>query len=195
MSTSRSLLLVIQFVNAAYLRNRTHTWALEGQTPLEWWSGTRPNVAHLHEFRGPVWILNEGPNQSKLVPKSSQHTFMGFEDSPKAIRYYDARTRQVRLLRNFHFTNLSVNTTPANNAPVHTESVQSEGECLQEKDESNKRKRSENESVETPRRSTRPRVTHDYKRLDDPWDDEDEQSNQMKEDNSPDEKPDEEDLS
>ena len=48
--------------HTAYLRNRTHTWALEGQTPLEWWSGTRPNVAHLHEFGGPIWILNEGPN-------------------------------------------------------------------------------------------------------------------------------------
>ena len=39
----------------------------------------------------------------------------------------------------------------------------------------------------------RPRVTHDYKKFDDPWDDEDEQSNQTKEDNSLDEKPDEED--
>ena len=119
--------------HAAYLRNRTHTWALEGQTPLERWSGTRPNVAHLHEFGGPVWILNEGPNQSKLVPKSSQHTFMGFEDSPKAIRYYDARTRLVRVLRNFRFTDLSANATPANKAPVHTESVQSEGSVCRRK--------------------------------------------------------------
>ena len=120
---------------------------------------------------------------------------MGFEDGPKAICYYDARTRQVQVSRNFRFTDLSANTTSANNAPVHTESVQSEGECLQEKDKSNKRKRSVNELVETPRRSTHPRVTHDYKKLDDHWDgdDKDEQSNQMKEDNSPDEKPDEED--
>ena len=81
--------------HTAYLRNRTHTWALKGQTPLEQWSGTRLNIAHLHEFGGPVWILNEGPNQSKLVPKSMQHTFMGFKDGPKAIHYYDTQTRQV----------------------------------------------------------------------------------------------------
>ena len=72
---------------------------------------------------------------------------MGFEDGPKAICYYDARTRQVQVSRNFRFTDLSANATPANNAPVHTKSVQSEGECLQEKDESNKRKQSDLESV------------------------------------------------
>ena len=180
--------------HAAYLRNRTHTWALEGQTPLERWSGTRPNVAHLHEFGGPIWILNEGPNQSELVPKSMQHTFMGFEDGPKAIRYYDARTRQVRVSRNFCFIDLSANTTPTNSTQGHTESVLSEGECLPGKDnESNKRKRSEKETDINPRRSTHPRVIHNYQKLDDPWDDEDEQSNQIKEDGSPNENPDDED--
>ena len=89
---------------------------------------------------------------------------------------------------------MSANTTPTNSAQGHTKSVPSEGECLPGKDnESNKRKRSEKETDINPRRSTCPRVIHDYQKLDDPWDDEDEQSNQTKEDSSPNENPDNED--
>ena len=79
--------------HAAYLRNRTHTQALDSKTPLEAWCGRKPDVSHLKEFGSPVWILNEG-QLTKLQPRSTKHTFVGFVDGPKAIKYYDASTRQ-----------------------------------------------------------------------------------------------------
>jgi len=99
-------------VHAAYLRNRTHTWVLDRLTPLESWCGQRPNVSHLQEFGSPVWVLIEGQNVSKLEPKSEQHTFVGFADGPKAVRYYNRRTHQVCVSRNYCFPNLKTSTHP-----------------------------------------------------------------------------------
>jgi hypothetical protein len=89
--------------HAAYLRNRAPTIALDGKTPEEAWSGKKPNVAHHREFGCDVWILIEG-DKSKLSPKSEKYTFVGFEDGPKAVRYYDAQTRKIKVSRNFIFS-------------------------------------------------------------------------------------------
>ncbi|GBE87024.1 hypothetical protein SCP_1002700 [Sparassis crispa] len=101
---------------AAYLRNRAPTKALCGKTPEEAWTGKKPNVAHLREFGSDVWILTEGQNLSKLEPKSKKHTFVGFADGPKAVRYYDVGARSIRVSRNFVFADAL---NPASNVPVH----------------------------------------------------------------------------
>jgi len=101
---------------------------LELKMPLEAWSGHKPDVSHLCEFGSPVWILNEG-QLTKLQPKSTKHTFMGFMDGPKAIKYYDAATRQVHVSCNFHFPVISTPQTQPNiNATLLQNSAQSEGE-------------------------------------------------------------------
>jgi len=64
-------------------------------TPVEKWTKTRPNISHLQEFGILVWILWEELNISKLEPKSKQFIFVGFDDSPKAIKYYDETTHCV----------------------------------------------------------------------------------------------------
>ena len=78
--------------HAVYLRNRAPTRALKGMTPYEAWSGIKPDVSHLREFGSEVWILDEDKNRSKLAPKSKKIIFTGFEDGPKAVRYYDTAT-------------------------------------------------------------------------------------------------------
>lgn len=45
--------------HAAYLRNRAPTKALDGITPYEAWTGTKPSVVHLREFECDVWVLDE----------------------------------------------------------------------------------------------------------------------------------------
>ncbi|GBE84071.1 hypothetical protein SCP_0600490 [Sparassis crispa] len=101
---------------AAYLRNRAPMKALHGRTPEEAWTGNKPNVAHLREFGSDVWILTEGQNLSKLEPKSKKHTFVGFADGLKAVRYYDAGARSIRVSRNFVFADAP---KPVSNVPVH----------------------------------------------------------------------------
>ena len=90
-------------LHAVYLRNRAFTRTLPEQTPFERWSGKQPNVENLQEFGIPVSILSEGVGRDKLDPRGKIHIFLGFEAGPKAIRYYDVKTRQVKISRNYHF--------------------------------------------------------------------------------------------
>ena len=89
--------------HAAYLRNRAPTRALNDKTPYEAWHGTKPNVSHLREFGCDVWVLDESKNRSKLDPKSKKMTLVGFMDGSKSIRYYDAKTRSIKVSRNVAF--------------------------------------------------------------------------------------------
>jgi len=170
-------------MHAAYLRNWMHTCALESKMPLKVWSGHKLDVSHLHEFGSPVWILNEG-QLTKLQPRSTKHTFMGFVDGPKAIKYYDAATRQVRVLCNFQFPVVSTSQTQPNmSATLPQNSAQSEGESVPigTESEPNKRDTHLNESSERKRKwttdevpngevrmSQRQKKTHNYCLLDDP---------------------------
>src|ERR1700761_512114 len=90
--------------HAAYIRNRSPTRALEGMTPDELWNGRKPNMSHLREFGSTVWILKEGDKPSKILAKSSKHIFVGFNNGPKAIKYWDKSSRQIKVSRNFIFS-------------------------------------------------------------------------------------------
>ena len=179
--------------HAAYLCNRTHMRALDLKMPLEAWCGYKPDISHLREFGSPVWILNEG-QLTKLQPRSTKHTFVGFMDGPKAIKYYDVSLRQVRVSCNYQFPALSASQMNAN---THTtlpqeNPAQSEGEATpiriesgpenpdthlnESKAESRKRKQSDAVPDGEVRQSARQKKMHDYRLLDDPWADDDETS-------------------
>ena len=114
---------------------------------------------------------------------------MGFIDGPKAIKYYDASTRQIHVSQNFRFPAMVASQTETNNGttPAHN-TAQSEGESApqshngtdSEKNthpgdsiESRKRKRTTDEvPEENVRKSQRQKNIHDYRLLDDPWADE-----------------------
>ena len=87
--------------HAAYLRNCAPTRVLEGATPEKIWSGTKPDISHLQEFGTPVYILQESTKPSKMKPQSNRYIFVGYEDGPKAVRYYDVKSCQVRVSRNY----------------------------------------------------------------------------------------------
>ena len=72
--------------------------ALDGVTPFEAWTGEKPSVAHLHEFRCDVWVLDESKNRSKLSLKLKKMRFTGFVDGLKSICYYDTSTRSIKIL-------------------------------------------------------------------------------------------------
>jgi hypothetical protein len=107
-------------LHATYLRNRAYTRAISDQTPMERWCKSKPNVANFQEFGTPVSILNESITKDKLDAHGNIHIFVGFEDGPDAILYFDVSTRQVKVSRNYHFL------------PNAKNSPQFEGECLEE---------------------------------------------------------------
>ena len=92
----------------AYLREWAPAKALPGTTPFEAWHGHKPDVSHLREFGSPVYVLLQGQKkQPKLMPRSKQQIFVGFDDGSKSIKYFNPETRRVLTLRNYKFlTNL-----------------------------------------------------------------------------------------
>lgn len=66
------------------------------------WTGKKPNIGHLQEFGTEVWVLTKGAHD-KMKPRAHKYIFTGFEDGPKAIRYYDANTRKIKISQNFTF--------------------------------------------------------------------------------------------
>ena len=75
---------------ATYVRNCSYTRTLKGTTPYELWFQRKPYVVHLREFSTPVWVLLQGQAiEHKLLPKSQQQAYVGYEEGPKAIKYYN----------------------------------------------------------------------------------------------------------
>ena len=131
-------------------------------------------MSHLQEFGTPVWVLVEGQNLSKLKPKSESHTFVGFEDGPKAARYYNKCMHQVCISHNFQFPNKATETHPLidSHEPLSINPM-SEGELSQtipnkvpldhqDKNMGDGPKRTENEVLETLRQSKQPKTVQDY---------------------------------
>lgn len=88
--------------HASYIRNRSYTCTLKGEMPYEIWHGLKPSVAHLREFSTPVWVLLQGQaQQCKILPKSKQRLYVGHEDGPQAIKYYNADVRKVLTSHNY----------------------------------------------------------------------------------------------
>jgi hypothetical protein len=89
--------------HATFIRNRSPTRALKGKTPYEAWTGKKPDVSHFREFGCDVWVLDEDKNRSKLAPKSKKMVFVGFMEGSKAVRYWDKKTRSIKVSRNVAF--------------------------------------------------------------------------------------------
>jgi hypothetical protein len=69
---------------AVYILNRSPTQSLDGQTPYEVWSGTKPSVHHMQTFgcvahlkQGNKWLIN-------LEDHSTPTVFIGYEPGSKA---------------------------------------------------------------------------------------------------------------
>jgi hypothetical protein len=72
-------------------------------TPYQKWTGTKPDISHIHEFGRAVWILDEQINPSKLEPNTYKHIFIGLHEGPRAIKYFDAKKKTIKVSRNYRF--------------------------------------------------------------------------------------------
>ena len=89
--------------HATYIRNRAYLCAVPDKTPYEKWSGKQPDISFIQEFGCPVWILNQELNPSKLDERAKRHTFIGYEEGPRAIKYFDAVKKTVKVSREFRW--------------------------------------------------------------------------------------------
>ena len=134
-------------------------------------------ISHVQELGYPVWILNQELNPSKLAPKSFKNIFVGYEDGPKAIKYYDSSTQSIQVSRKYHFPlcGLSNLEYPKAVSPAQLEG-ESSGSMADKlpsnpaqymEDGANQRKRKYIPDEPT-KKSAQQKVTHNYSQLNDP---------------------------
>ena len=76
----------------------------------------------------PVWVLLQGQaGQRKILPKSKQRIYVGYEDSPQAIQYYNAKIRKILTSHNYRFL-IPPTESPLLDAIVVAPNVQCKGE-------------------------------------------------------------------
>ena len=73
------------------------TTALMGKTPYKAMFSKEPDLSHLCPFGSTVYILDESQTRSKLDPKAVKRTFIGYEDGPQVIRYFDTPSHRVAI--------------------------------------------------------------------------------------------------
>ena len=88
---------------ATYIRNRAYTRAIPDMTPYQKWTGDKPDISHIQEFGRIVWVMDEQINPSKLEPKANKHIFVGYEHGPRAIKFYDAQKKTLKVSCNYRF--------------------------------------------------------------------------------------------
>ena len=172
--------------HTVFLQNMAYTLTpkLRNQMPYQIWYGKKPNVAHLREFGAPVWVLLQGQNvQCKMLPKSQCQAYIRYNKGSKAVKYYNAATRNVLTARNFHFLQ-PVEQIPPEEIGINPRELKggdtspSEGgkESGTQRDNLRKRKHQEEDNLEIdPNELWKTRgIRPDYRYMNNPFPDEEE---------------------
>ena len=89
---------------AAYIRNRTLTTALKGnKSPLEVWSGRKPDVSNLRVFGCIAYAHIPDARRQKLDKKAEKFRFVGYSIQSKGYRLLDEETGKVYIRRDVVF--------------------------------------------------------------------------------------------
>lgn len=87
---------------AVYTLNRTLSSSISA-THYELWFGRKPKLDHLRIFGCEAYMHIPDCNRSKLDPKSIKCTFVGYCDTTKAYRLWDATNRRIKISRDVLF--------------------------------------------------------------------------------------------
>lgn len=103
-------------MTAIYLKNRSPTSALSGLTPEEKWTGSKPNLSHLHVFGCIAYSLLPEQKRLKLDAKSKMYIFIGYSETSKGYRLSDPHnpksvivSRNVAFIENKFYSETSTN--------------------------------------------------------------------------------------
>ena len=88
---------------AVYLRNRSPTRTVEGNTPFEAWTGKNPTVCHLRVFGCDAYAHIPKDERGKLDPKAKKCIFVGYGEVTKGYRLYDPVCGKIIFSRNMVF--------------------------------------------------------------------------------------------
>lgn len=88
---------------AAYIVNRSPTKSLDGKTPMEMWSGTKPDLSNIRIFGSEVMVQIPKEKRQKWDTKSRKLIFVGYCESTKGYRLLDLHTNKITKSRDVVF--------------------------------------------------------------------------------------------
>ena len=92
---------------AVYFMNRTPTATIHGMTPVEKFTGKKPDLSHLKVFGCLAYAHIPNELRLKLDPKAKKCVFIGYSLEQKGYRCYNPLTREVRVSRDVVFDELN----------------------------------------------------------------------------------------
>lgn len=97
-----SLLWAEAMSTAAYVMNRAINTGLD-QTPIELWTGKKPDVGHMRVFGTNAYAhVNKGQRR-KWEPKATPLVFVGYSSTTKNVRLYEAASQSIKEFRDVVF--------------------------------------------------------------------------------------------
>lgn len=79
---------------AVYAMNRT-IGTRASKTPIEWWTGIKPNVKNLRIFGQKAVVRIPDSKRSKFDPKGTLMTFVGYTELYNTYRFYDEESSTI----------------------------------------------------------------------------------------------------
>ena len=73
------------------------------KTPTELWSGIKPNISHLRVFGCQAWVHILKKRRHKLVPKSCEMIFIGYEPGSKGYQFWDTAHHRIEISHDVKF--------------------------------------------------------------------------------------------
>ncbi|KAH9715183.1 hypothetical protein KPL71_020951 [Citrus sinensis] len=88
---------------AYYIVNRSPSTAIGLKTAMEMWTGKPADYSYLHAFGGPVYVMYNAQERTKLDPKSRRCIFLGYADRVKGYRLWDPTAHKIVISRDVIF--------------------------------------------------------------------------------------------
>lgn len=114
---------------AAYVMNRTPRIRLENKTPMEMWSGKKPDVSNLRIFGSKVMVHIPKENRKKWSAKASEMIFIGYDLQKKGFRCFDANKSKVIVSRDVKFFE-TLSSTVMMNGDEQTEKIEEQNDSI-----------------------------------------------------------------
>ncbi|CAB0009199.1 unnamed protein product, partial [Nesidiocoris tenuis] len=88
---------------AVYLNNRSPTKSVKDMTPIEAWTGEKPDLSHLRIFGCEVMVKIPSKKRQKWDAKSKKMIFIGYCATTKCYRVIDPVSKAIEISRDVEF--------------------------------------------------------------------------------------------
>lgn len=80
---------------ATYIKNRLTSPILSNKSPMEIWTGLKPDISHFRVFGSKAMAFVPKEKRHKFDAKSKEYIFIGYSETQKGYRLIDAKTNAV----------------------------------------------------------------------------------------------------